>query len=218
MSSAFRRPGITSLRKAPLTGLASVLLLIVALLLEGTPPAVDAATDEVVAYYAGKEARLLVGTIFAGLAAAALLWFGGSMYTTFRAAEGRTGQVGAIAFGGFGLASAGHTMLFGFVLAGAETAGEVPPEVTQTLGVLAALFVVPMAVGMLVAMLASAVAILRHGALPRWLGYVTILITAAAAVSTWFGAYVAVVAWVLASMLWIVVTSVVAFLRPSSSV
>ena len=222
MSSAPRRPGVGSARIAPLTGVASVLLLIVALLLEGTPPAADAATDEVVRYYAENEARLLVGTIVASLAAAALLWFGGSMYAIFRAGEGRMRHVAVVTFGGFVVASVGHTMLFGFVLAAAETVGDVSPEITQTLGVLGALLVVPMAVGMLVAMVASAVAILRHDVLPRWLGYFTIVITAAAALSTWFDAYVAVVAWVLASMVWVAVTSVVASVcalmeRPRSS-
>lgn len=204
---------VPATRLASLTGVASVLLLVVALILEGTPPSADAATADVVQYYAENGTRLLAGTVVAGLSAALLVWFGGSTYATLRRAEGGIGRASATAFGGFVLAAVGHTMLFGFVLAAAETVGDVPAEVTQALGVLAALFVVPLAVGMLVAMLASAVAMLRHAALPRWLGYLTLLIAAAAVVSTGLGAYVAVAVWVVATSVWVALMSVVIFIR-----
>ena len=200
-------------RLAPLTGVVAVLLLIGALIVEGQPPDADAPTDDVVRFYSENDARLLAATFIGGLAAAFLIWFGGSVFATLRRAEGDPGRVSAIAFGGFLLAGAGSTMLFGFGFAAARTVGEVPAEVTQTLSVLGALFAAPFVVGFLVALLATAVAILRHGALPRWLGYVTILIAVVSVISAGFGAATAIATWILATAVWVLIVSVVIFLR-----
>jgi hypothetical protein len=199
-------------RRAPLTGVVAVLLLVGSLIVEGQPPDADAATEDVVRFYSENDARLLAATLIGGLAAAFLIWFGGSVFA-LRSAEGEPGRVSAIAFGGFLLAAAGLTMSFGFVFAAAQTVGEVPAEVTQTLAVLGALFFAPFAVGVLVALLASAVAILRHGARPRWLGHVTILIAVACVMSAGFGAAIAIAAWILATAVWVLIVSVVVFLR-----
>src|ERR671911_1220774 len=101
-------------RLAPLTGVVAVLLLIGALIVEGQPPDADAPTDDVVRFYSENDARLLAATFIGGLAAAFLIWFGGSVFA-LRSAEGEPGRVSAIAFGGFLLAAAGLTMSFWFV-------------------------------------------------------------------------------------------------------
>ena len=200
-------------RLAPLTGVVAVLLIVGSLIVEGQPPDADAATEDVVRFYSENDGRLLAATLIGGLAAAFLFWFGGSVFATLRSAEGEPGRVSAIAFGGFLLAAAGLTMFFGFVFAAAQTVGDVPAEVTQTLAVLGALFFAPFAVGVLVALLASAVAILQHGALPRWLGHVTILIAVACVMPAGFGAAIALAAWILATAVWVLMVSVVVFLR-----
>src|ERR687898_1187889 len=105
---------MTPARRAPLTGVVAVLLLVGSLIVEGQPPDADAATEDVVRFYSENDARLLAATFIGGLAAAFLIWFGGSVFATLRRAEGDPGRVSAIAFGGFLLAGAGSTMLFGF--------------------------------------------------------------------------------------------------------
>src|SRR5918996_3096204 len=200
-------------RLAPLTGVVAVLLIVGALIVEGQPPDADATTDDVVRFHSENDARLLAATLIGGLAAAFLFWFGGSVFATLGSAEGEPRRVSAIAFGGFLLAAAGLAMLFGFGFAAAQTVGDVPAEVTQTLAVLGALFFAPFAVGVLVALLATAVAIRRHGALPRWLGHVTILIAVVSMIPAGFGAATAIAAWILATAVWVLIVSIVIFLR-----
>jgi hypothetical protein len=207
MTSAFRA------RVAPLTGVIAVLLLVGALILEGQPPDAGAATDDVVRFYSDNDARLVGATLIGALAAAFLMWFGGSVFATLRGADSESGHVSATAFGGLLLAAAGLAMPFGFGFAAAQTVGAVPSEVTQTLAVLAALFFAPFAVGVLVALLATAVAIRRYGALPRWLGYVTILIAVVLVIPASFGAATAIASWLLATTVWVLIVSVVTFLR-----
>ena len=200
-------PPITLARLTPLTGAAFFVLTVIALIIEGSPPASGDTTEEVVRWWTENDTRGLVAAQLGGLAAALLVWFGGSMRATLRRAEGEPGRVAAIAFGGFLLAGLGNASLFGFSFAAAETAGDVPAEVTHTLSVLSELFFIPFAMGLLVALLATSVVILRHGELlPRWLGFVAILIAIVFLTPADLGA-------AIATAIWILYVSVLLFLR-----
>jgi hypothetical protein len=191
-------PQITLARLTPLTGAAFFVLILVALIIEGSPPAADDATEEVVRWWTENDTRSLAAAQLGGLASALLVWFGGSMRATLRRAEGEPGRVAAIAFGGFLIAGVGLASIFGFDFAAAETAGDVPAEVTHTLSVLSELFFIPFTMGLLVALLATSVVILRHGGLlPRWLGFVTIVIAIAFLTPAGFVAAIPTAIWIL---------------------
>jgi hypothetical protein len=204
MTQSARSPGATSdppiapARLTSLTGAAFFVMILVALLVEGSPPAADDATEEVVRWWTENDTRSLVAAQLGGLASALLIWFGGSMRTTLRRAEGEPGRVAAIAFGGFLLAGVGLASIFGFDFAAAQTAGDVPTEVTHTLSVLSELFFIPFTMGLLVALLATAVITLRHGGLlPRWLGFVTIVIAIAFLTPAGFITAIPTAIWIL---------------------
>src|SRR5918996_1472694 len=133
---------ILNRRFAPLTGAAFFVLILVALITEGSPPAADDATDDVVRWWTDNDTR--------SLAAA---------------------------------------------------------QVTHTLSVLSELFFIPFAMGLLVALLATSVVILRHGGLlPRWIGFVAIVIAIVLLTPAYLGA-------AIATAIWILCISVVLFLR-----
>jgi hypothetical protein len=82
----------------------------------------------------------------------------------------------ATAFGGFLLIAAGGLALAGFQFTAADTVGDVPPTVTQTLAALNRDFFFLLDGGVLVAVFATAAATLRHAALPRWYGYFSVAV------------------------------------------
>ncbi|MGH9110993.1 MAG: hypothetical protein ACRDZN_01615 [Acidimicrobiales bacterium] len=185
-------------RLTPLTGAAFFVLIVLALIIEGSPPAADDATEDVVRWWTENDTRSLAAAQLGGLASALLVWFGASVRATLRRAEGEPGRIAAIAFGGFLIAGVGLASIFGFVSAAAETAGDVPAEVTHTLSVLSELFFIPFTMGLLVALLATSVVILGHGGLlPRWLGFVTIVIAIAFLTPAGLGAAIATAVWIL---------------------
>ena len=70
----------------------------------------------------------------------------------------------------------GWSILIAATFVAADTAGDVAPQVTQTLSVLQADFFFPLAVGAGVFLLANGLAILRTGALQSWLGWVAVVL------------------------------------------
>jgi hypothetical protein len=87
---------------------------------------------------------VLFAVIFVGfpsaitLGAILLIWFFGSLRSTLRGAEGGSGRVSAIAFGGGLLASAGLLMSAAPILQGAISEDDLVPESAQTLTLLSA--------------------------------------------------------------------------------
>lgn len=197
----------TLARLAPLSGVAFFVLTVVALAIEGRPPAYDEPTDEVVRWWIDNDTRGIVATEVGGLSSALLVWFGGSVQAALRRAEREPGRVAAIAFGGFVIAAIGNTALFGFAFAAAETAGDVPAEVTHTMSALSELFVILFSLGMLVALLATTVVTLRHASLlPRWSAVASIV--AAISLMAPIGFVAAIPA-----MFWVLFASVLLFVR-----
>jgi hypothetical protein len=151
-----------------------------------------------VRWWIENDSRALAAAQLGGLASALLVWFGGSVRATLRHTEGEPGRVAAIAFGGFLTAGVGLASIFGFDFAAAQTAGDVPTEVTHTLSVLSELFFIPFAMGLLVALLVTSLVTLRHGGLlPRWLGFVAIVIAIVFLTPAYLGAAIATAFWIL---------------------
>jgi hypothetical protein len=198
--------GISLARFAPLTGVVFVPLLVGAQVLEGSPPDVDAPTSNVVRFWTEHDTEMRISAILGGLAAFFLVWFAGSLRAALRRVEREPGRVSAIAFAGFVMFALGGAMFDGFKLVAADTAGDVPGAMTQTLFALQQDFFLPFMVGFVLAFLASATAIPRHGLLPRWLGYVAIPIPFLLLTPAGLVAFVA-------GAIWILIVSVLLFLR-----
>jgi hypothetical protein len=161
---------------APLTGLAFLALLVSSFLVGGSPPDAGDSTAKVVAFWHEHAHAQIAAALLAGFAAVLLVWFGAVVRTRLRDAEGEPGGLAAIAFGGFLLVAAGGLALAGFQFTAADTVGNVPATVTQTLAALNRDFFFLLDGGVLVAVFATAAATLRHAALPRWFGYLSLAV------------------------------------------
>ena len=88
----------------------------------------------------------------------------------------------------------------------ANSAGEVPPLVTQALSTLYSDFFLVFPIGTSGLLLASALVVLRFGALPAWLGWVALVLGIISLTPGGFFAFFGIFAWVA-------VVSVVLFQR-----
>lgn len=166
-------------RLAPLSGLVFVALLIAGTVLinnyEFLPP-----SDELKSFYEDNATSVRTGHYLVMASAVFLIWFAGSLRSTLRTAEGGTGRLSAVAFGG-GVAAgvvlliANGAGLTAAVRGGAD--GGIPAEMATALFDLTGVLMgnaLPMGYAVLLG--AAAVVSFRTGVFARWLSWVTAVV------------------------------------------
>jgi hypothetical protein len=162
---------------APLTGVLFLLTLIVGFAVFGEePPGVDDEASEIVDFYVDNDNKLYVGVFLEAFAAIVLVFFAGSLRKVLRAAEGEGGTLSLVAFAGLLIVAVGFTVDASITLAMVESVEDVDPITMQTLTALFENDYVPFAVGAGTFVLALGISTLRHGAFPKWLGWVAIVL------------------------------------------
>jgi hypothetical protein len=161
---------------APLTGVAFVVVLIIGFLVSGEPPDVKNPAQEIVDHYVDNKDSVQIGVGLELIAAALLLFFAGYLRKVLRATPGEGGMLPAVALAGATVMAAGAALdgTISFVLA--ESAGDIEPAAVQALQAIWDNDWPPIALGAAVLLLASGLSIALYGALPRWLGWVAILL------------------------------------------
>ena len=193
-------------RWGPLTGVAFVALLVISFIVAGDTPDTDEPAREILAYYNENDSEQIVSAIIGALAVVFFLFFNGRLRRVLRAAEGPAGGLSATAFAGGILIAVGGSIFsaIGFTLG--ETAEDMGPEAAQTLHLMNDSFFFPLAIGVVTFTIAAGGSAIRTGALPAWLGWAALVIGIAALTPIGFFAF-------LASLLWVLVTSVLLALR-----
>jgi len=203
-------------RLAPLTGIAAAGFFLAEALVSGDTPTIDDSAHDIVTFWEGHVTETELAAGFMGLSAVAFVWFGASLRSTLRAAGEGAARLGAIAHAGTVLVAVGLFTYASLGLALVHSVGDVPDSVTQTLTVLTGedLYQV-FAVGTALLVLSTAIAIMRYEVLPRWLGWVSLVLGAVALVVVFLGALVpgvGYIAWLL-MVLWIPTVSVLIYRR-----
>jgi hypothetical protein len=193
---------------APLTGVAFIVLVIIAFAVGGEPPDTDEGAEAVVEFYNDNEGSVVAGSILQGLAAAVFLFFAGVLRTALREGPGARGTLAAISFAGAIVFTTGVAVdgMISFALAEeADTEGFDPAAMQALLGLWQNDWL-PFAVGILTFMIATGWAIIRTGVLPLWLGWAAIVIAVFAITPIGFVAFIG-------SALFVLVVSVMLSMR-----
>ena len=200
-------------RMAPLTGAAFVVLLVVGFIVGGETPDFDDSAQDVVSFYSSHESSQTVSAILGAYAVLFFVFFAGNLRAALRRTEEPPGVLSAVSFGGALLVAVGGLIFSGltFILADIADEETIDPVVSQTLNTLSGEFFIPLAVGTGIFLIATGIAILRGAALPRWLGWVALVVGILAVTPAGFFAFLAMLAWVL-------VASVTMYLRTPAAV
>jgi hypothetical protein len=193
-------------RLAPLTGLVFSVLLVICFVISNDSPNTDDSTAKWVSYYSKHDGREIAVSLVAAIAILFFVWFAGTLRARLRAAEGSPGRLSNTAFGGAILFAMSGLLFTGLDFTAADTSGDVPPQVTQTIGVLDNDLFIPLAVGGAALMLATGVLAIRTRALPRWLAWVAVVIGVVSVTPAGFIAFLAII-------LWIAIVSVLMYVR-----
>jgi hypothetical protein len=186
-------------RYAPLSGLLFVVLVVASILVGGFDSVgTDDSTQEVIDYWTDNDGQQVASAILGALSMVPFLWFLGVLRSRLRLAEGGTGRLAATAYAG-GIVLVGFALVDGALqFATAESVGDVPAGVTQTLSVLYNDFFLGFPVGFGTLMLATALVLLRTRTLPAWLGWFALVLGIAAFLGPiGFFAFLVFLVWVV---------------------
>jgi hypothetical protein len=167
-------------RIAPLTGVLFGVLVVAGIFVGGESPGTDKPASRIVAYYERHSSEVKVSALLFALAFLVLIAFAATLRSYFRrspAAEGASALVlaGSVLIGAGALAASG--VEFGL----AKEIHHLGPEAVKTLNFITeeGAFL-PIIGGAALFAFASGAAILRGASLPRWLGWVAIVLGIAA--------------------------------------
>jgi hypothetical protein len=186
-------------RLAPLTGILFVALFIASFAITGETPDINDTQDEVVSFWQDNDTEAMFGAAMIMWGSIFAVWFGGSLRGALRRASDDADRLAALTFAGWVILAVGACAFAGFSFAAADVADEsnVPPDVIQAFSILGEDFFPILSAGLAIAMLAGGIATLRYGGIPRWLGYVAVLLGITAATPVGFFSFMLTGIWVI---------------------
>jgi hypothetical protein len=160
----------------PLTGVGFILLGIVSFIVGGEPKSADHPVREIVNYYVDNKDSIQVAA-FIGVAATLLLvFFGAYLRRVLRAAAPEGEILSLVSFLGLVVVAVGFAIDTTILIALSEAADDINPVAVQSLQALWDNDFVPLVLGVLMFLWATGLAAIRTGALPKWLGWVMIVL------------------------------------------
>jgi hypothetical protein len=182
----------------PLTGILFVVLVVVAFLISGETPETDDSPQRIVDFYLDNESAQSVASAILALGCVALVFFLGSLRQALRAAPGDDGGLSTVTLLGGLVIGIGASIFAGIGFTLGDAAEDLPPSAIVTLNALNSDMFFTVAVGTAVFNLALALAVLRHGGLPRRLGWLALVVGIAGLTPLGFFAFLAtgiVIVW-----------------------
>ena len=160
----------------PLTGVGFVLLGILSFIVGGEPKSADEPVGEIVEYYIDNKDSIQVAA-FIGVAAILLLvFFGAYLRQVLRAAAPEGEILSLVSFLGLVVVAVGFAIDTTILIALSEAADDINPVAVQSLQALWDNDFVPLVLGVLMFLWATGLAVIRTGVLPKWLGWVMVVL------------------------------------------
>jgi hypothetical protein len=154
----------------------AVLFAVVAILIGSGEDATKKTAQEVVDHFKDRETRDGIAVVLIGFACVFILYFGGWLRRVLRDAEGPDGILSTVVFGAAVVFSAGAAIAGSVHLALVDLADDIDPVALQAINGIDydMFFFFPVGLGTVI--LATGISALRHGALPRWFAWVSVVL------------------------------------------
>lgn len=189
------------------TGLGFAVILIISFIVSGQPKGADHAPDEIAKWYSDNKDSAEIGAFIGIVAGALLIAFGAYLRKVFEPAGPVLSILPLIAVTIVAIAAAVDGML---IFAAAEAVDDVPATEIQTIQAIWDNDFLPFLLGVLLFNWSVGLAVLKSGALPKWLGWWGIVfgVVSLAGPIGFFGAP--------GAALWIIIASIVLSMRARS--
>jgi hypothetical protein len=175
----------------PLTGILFVVLVIATFAVSGETPGTGDSPQSIVDFYVDNDTEQVIASGLLAWACVAFVFFLGTLRRALRTAEGDEGGLSTVALLGGVMIVVGASIFAGIGFTLGDAADELPADAILALNALNSDLFFPLAVGTAVFNLGLALAILRHGGLPRALGWVALVVGIVAVTPGGFFAFLA---------------------------
>jgi hypothetical protein len=188
----------------PLTGILFAVLLIISFIVTGEPKGADKSADEVAQWYIDNKDSAEIGAFIGTVAAVPLIFFGAYLRKVLEGAGPMLAILPLIGLAIVGVGAAVDNML---LFATAERADDIPAESVRTIQAIWDNDFLPFFLGIMVFNWSVGFAVLRTGALPKWLGWLAIAggVISLAGPIGFIGALIAA--------LWVIIASIMLSMR-----
>ncbi len=156
-------------RYAPATGLVFVVVVIVATIVQGSPPTLTDNAQEFADYFDDNDTRIRVAQFINAVAVIPFLWWLGGLWATLRRAEGGAPRLTVAA--GLGSVVAVTCVLIGSAVMSTAALSPLDGGGLKLFATLSVTMYAAGALGVATLVLASSVVILRSGVFPVWIGW-----------------------------------------------
>jgi hypothetical protein len=176
-------------RLAPLSAFFVTGFIAVAFILGGETPSTGDSAAKVVNFYSDNKDQVFISSVLVTLGGISLVWFAASLRAHIRRREGDPGRLAALPLAAAILIAVGITIFAGIEASAADAVDDIPASGMQTLNALDNNMFFTLAGGSLLMFASLAVAILRFGVFPRWLGWVSVILAIASLTPLGFFAF-----------------------------
>lgn len=184
-------------RLLPLSGVASVLLIVISFIVGGETPEADDSLREVIAYYSEHDTDLQIASALLGLGAFFFLLFSAAITSLLRGAQREGGVSATVSLAGGIVFAVGLTIFAGLTFTAADVVDDIAPTGIQTLNTLGSDMFFTVAVGTAAFLLGAGVGALKTDVLPTWLSWAAIVIGVIAITPIGFFGFLALGVWTL---------------------
>jgi hypothetical protein len=181
----------------PLTGVGFIVLAIISFAVMGEPKSADEPVDEIVDYYVDNKDSIQIAAFIGAAASLLLVFFGAYLRKVLQAAAPEGEMLSLLSLLGLVVMTVGFAIDSTILFAIAESAEDIEPTSVQTLQALWDNDFIPIATGVIIFLWSTGIAVVRTGALPKWLGWVAILLGIVAFTPIGFAAFVGTAVWIL---------------------
>lgn len=196
-------------RLAPLTGIVFAVLLVVAFFGGPSSPNIHDSGIKVIAHYQLHHKASMILDFIGAVGAAFFVFFVGSLRSFLRRHEGGEG-LATVAFGGAVILAGGGAIFSSLDWALADTRNSITPAAAQAINVLSNDLFWPFEIGLAIFGVTIGLAILSTGALPKWLGWVALVLGIIGFTPIGFFGF-------LVFLVWSVIVAIMLYLRSGST-
>ena len=160
----------------PLTGVGFFVVGIIGFLVGGEPKSADDPVNEIVKFYVDNKDSVQIAAFIGVLAGVLLVFFGAYLRRVLREAAGPGDILSLVSFIGLGFVAFGFAIDSTIAFALADKAEDVDPTAVQALQMLWDNDFIPIMLGVLLFLWATGISVIRTGVLPKWIGWVMLVL------------------------------------------